>query len=104
MDVFVFPSMTDTQGWVIHEAAIAGLPIVLIDQGVSEVVDAGVNGEYVDNTPESMADVLIDLLGDEAKRTAYGHESAMRARSFTEESQVAKLAALYETIIAKRDD
>jgi glycosyltransferase involved in cell wall biosynthesis len=30
-DVFVFPSTTDTQGLVLHEAAHAGVPIVLVD-------------------------------------------------------------------------
>jgi glycosyltransferase involved in cell wall biosynthesis len=30
-DVFAFPSLTDTQGIVLHEAALAGLPIVMVD-------------------------------------------------------------------------
>ena len=32
MDVFTFPSLKDTQAWVLHEAALAQLPIVLIDR------------------------------------------------------------------------
>jgi 1,2-diacylglycerol 3-alpha-glucosyltransferase len=31
-DVFAFPSATDTQGIVLHEAALAGLPIVMTDR------------------------------------------------------------------------
>ena len=39
MNVFTFPSLKDTQGWVLHEAAHAGKPIVIIDKEVSEVVE-----------------------------------------------------------------
>ena len=39
MNVFTFPSLKDTQGWVLHEAAHAGKPIVIIDKGVSEVCE-----------------------------------------------------------------
>ena len=102
MDVFVFPSLTDTQGWVLHEAAFAGLPIVLIDKDVSEVVQDGVSGIYAKNSPKSVAEAVIDLLSHPAKRQKYGEESRKLAARFTEGRQVAKLASLYERIIAAR--
>lgn len=101
MEVFTFPSLTDTQGWVIHEAALAGLPLVLIDRDLSEVMEPGVNGEYADNTPESMAEVIIDLLSHPAKRQRYGEASQKLARRFTESRQVGKLIKLYDRAIAE---
>lgn len=99
MEVFVFPSLTDTQGWVLHEAALAGLPIILIDKEVSEVVIDGVSGTYADNSPESVAKAVIDLVSHPKKRQEYGAESRKLARRFTEKRQVAKLAKLYEQVV-----
>jgi len=103
LDVFTFPSLVDTQGWVLHEAAHAGLPIVLIDKLVSEVVEPGVNGTFADNTPESMAQAIIDLLADPRKRQAYGAASKKLALRFTEDQQVAKLVAVYQQVVAARE-
>lgn len=100
MDVFVFPSLTDTQGWAVHEAAMAGLPMVLIDTELSEVLEPGVNGEYADNTPESVAKIVTDLLSHPKKRAEYGEQSQRLARRFTERRQVTKLAKLYEQVVA----
>lgn len=99
MEVFVFPSMTDTQGWVVHEAALAGLPLLLVDRGLSEVMIEGKNGVYADNTAESIAEKLIDLLSDDKKRQAYGDYGRKLAGTFTEKSQVGKLIELYEEVI-----
>ncbi len=102
MKVFTFPSLTDTQGWVLHEAAFAGLPVVLIDKEVSEVVIDGKSGFYADNTADSVADAVIDLLAHPKKREQFGHESERLAKQFTEKRQVAKLAKLYERIVAEK--
>jgi 1,2-diacylglycerol 3-alpha-glucosyltransferase len=102
MEVFVFPSLTDTQGWVLHEAALAGLPIILIDKEVSEVVVDGESGWYAENTPESVASAVIDLLSHPKKRGEFGAESQRLARHFTEKRQVAKLSKLYEQIVATK--
>lgn len=103
MDVFVFPSLTDTQGWVVHEAALAGLPLVLIDTEVSEIVTPGENGMYAENTPEAVAKVLLELLSSPKKREEFGKESQKLARRFTEKRQVSKLAKLYEDVVADYD-
>jgi 1,2-diacylglycerol 3-alpha-glucosyltransferase len=100
--VFVFPSLTDTQGWAVHEAALAGLPLLLVDKDLSEVLEPGVNGEYPKNNAKSIADAVVDLLSHPKKREQYGEESRRLARQFTEKRQVKKLADLYEAIIRSR--
>ncbi len=101
MKVFVFPSLTDTQGWVVHEAALSGLPLLLLDRGLSEVMIEGKNGKYADNTAESIAEKLIDLLSDDKRRQAYGAYGQKLAGTFTEKRQVGKLIDLYEEVIEK---
>lgn len=101
MDVFTFPSLTDTQGWAIHEAAMAGLPLVLVDRELSEVIEPGVSGEYAENTPESMAERVTMLLSSPKERAQYGVESQRLARHFTEKRQVGKLVKLYEQVLER---
>lgn len=98
LEVFVFPSLTDTQGWVVHEAALAGLPLILLDRDLSEVMEEGKNGLYADNTPESIAEQVITLLSDDEKRRAYGLHGQKLAGTFTEKHQVGKLIELYEEV------
>lgn len=102
MDVFVFPSLTDTQGWAIHEAAMAGLPLVLVDTELSEVIEPGESGEYAENNPEAVAAIVIDLLSHPKKRREYGEMSQKLARRYTERRQVTKLIKLYEQVVAER--
>lgn len=99
MDVFVFPSLTDTQGWAVHEAALAGLPLVLIDRELSEVITPGESGEYAKNTSKSMSEEVVKLLASPKKRAEYGAESQRLARRFTEKRQVGKLVKLYERVV-----
>ena len=98
LDVFCFPSLKDTQGWVLHEAAHARKPIVIIDQEVSEVVKNGENGVFVENNVESMADGVISLLSSPKKRQQFGEKSKQLASKYTERRQVRKLEKLYYRI------
>jgi 1,2-diacylglycerol 3-alpha-glucosyltransferase len=99
MNVFVFPSLKDTQGWVLHEAAHAGLPVVLLDKGVTSVVSEGVNGFYVDNSSKAVAKKVIKLFGDDELRGKMSVESKKLAASFTEAKQVKKLDELFKHVI-----
>lgn len=97
--VFVFPSLTDTQGLVIHEAALAGCPIVLVDSGVSEVVEDGVNG-FIARDSEDMAEKVVRILSDEQLQSAFSKASKELAGRFTEANQTKKLEILYEKAIS----
>ncbi len=99
MNVFAFPSLKDTQGWVLHEAAHSRLPIVLIDRGVSEVVEDGENGYFADNQAEDFADKVISLLSSPTKRAKFGEHSKLLAKRFTEARQTKKLETIYKTIV-----
>lgn len=99
LDVFAFPSLKDTQGWVLHEAAHAHLPIVLIDQDVSEVVRDGQNGYFSRNTATDFARKVTELLGSPKTRERFGEQSKILAQRYTEKKQIIKLIKLYERVI-----
>jgi glycosyltransferase, family 1 len=102
LDVFAFPSLKDTQGWVLHEAAHAGLPIVLVDKELSEVVQDGVNGFIANDNPTSFGRAIIALLEDANKRQEFGAISKKLAAKFTENRQVKKLEKLYQELIDQK--
>lgn len=101
MKLFTFPSLKDTQAWVLHEATQFGLPVVMIDPELSEVVFDGVNGAIVENDPVAFAGAVVDLLSDPTKYAVYSAKSKTNSRKFTVSGQVKKLEKLYETIIRK---
>lgn len=103
MDVFAFPSLKDTQGWVLHEAAHARLPIVLIDRKLSEIFEDGKSGYFARNSATDMAKKLVELLRSPAKRARFGAKSKELAAKYTEKRQVRKLEKLYQEVIENHD-
>lgn len=97
-DYFVFPSQTDTQALVLHEAALAGLPIVSVDHELMLVLEPGVNGELTRPTPASLAAGMmrvIDKLGDAAWRDAASRTSRRLAGQWTITSQAEAMLQVY---------
>jgi len=73
MDVFLFPSHTDTFGNAVLEALASGVPAVVTpDGGPKTIVRDGVTGRIVsdDLFAEAVADILIDRPGHKAMREA----------------------------------
>ena len=62
-DLFLFPSSFDTNGLVVTEAAGSATASVLLrGTPAAETVTDGVNAFLIDETPESMAEKLLELL------------------------------------------
>jgi glycosyltransferase involved in cell wall biosynthesis len=83
-DIFTFPSLTDTQGLVLNEAAHAGLPFVWCDKYVNGVAVDGVNGFLAKNDPSDFADALLLLLNDKDTRISFSSHSQRLASKYTE--------------------
>ncbi|MEH1166486.1 glycosyltransferase family 4 protein [Micromonospora sp. CPCC 205539] len=81
-DVFCLPTRADVFPLVFVEAWALGKPVVAGRfPGVGDVVRDGVDGLVVDHDPESVAAHLLDLLSDDAKRTALGRAGLLRVRA-----------------------
>jgi len=103
-DVFCFPSLTDTQGLVLHEAAHAGLPFISCDPELDLVVKAGVNAELCTASPDAMAGAMlrmVDKVKDEAWRAKAAAASRSLAAEYTVAGQNAKMLDLYREVAAK---
>lgn len=100
-DVFVFPSQTDTQALVLHEAALTGLPIVSVDHELQLVLEPGVNGELTRPTPASLAAGIIrviDKLPDTDWRENAARRSVELASQWTVQSQADQMLRIYELV------
>ena len=100
-DVFAFPSLTDTQALVLHEAALAGLPIVSVDHELRLVIDPGVNGEIARPTPASLAAALmrvLDRLEDDGWRSRAKARSIELASPWPIKSQAREMLATYPEV------
>ena len=65
-DVFVFSSMTETQGLVVQEAMSYGLPALCVGGGgASASIEDGLNGFIVKNEPNGFAATVLQVLHDD---------------------------------------
>lgn len=102
-DVFAFPSDTDTQALVLHEAAHAGLPIVTVDPELRLVIDDGVNGLVTRPTAEAFARGIVAMLHrleDPAFKAAAQARSREMASWWTIENQSRAIVELYRALAA----
>lgn len=101
--VLGFPSQTDTQGMAINEAASSGVPVVMVDRDISEVVIEGVNGLYSKNSTRDFAAKLSRILSDKALRERMSEHGVELASRVSASKQAAKLLRFYEETIERYD-
>ena len=104
-DVFVFPSQTDTQALVLHEAALSGLPLVLVDPELNLVVDPGTNAIVGRPNLVSLSQSIMLMLR-QLKDAGFAARAAARSRElagrWTIERQATEMMSIYNDLIAGR--
>lgn len=96
-DIFVFASVTETQGLVILEAMATGKPIVAIEStGVNEVVEDGVEGFLCPPDENIFKEKVIELLINDNLRKKMEEKVKIKARQFSSSSSAQKIVAIYE--------
>jgi len=96
-DVFVFPSLTETQGLVLAEALVAGLPVVAVDTPQSRDVLAGA-GRLVAPDPHAVAAALAVALGHRHEQSA----AHLALERFSLRLQANRTLDVYEGLLAER--
>jgi len=105
-EVFLFPSLTDTQGLVTLEAMFSGTPVVAIGALGTLMVMGGDNGGFmVENDEGEFTESVLALLGDKDLWNRKSEEARLHARSWSIEELTKKLAGIYKaTAEAYRND
>src|SRR3972149_11872687 len=103
-DIFVMPSLTETQGIVVAEAFAGGIPCVAVNKfGPSEIVQDGKSGYLT--TPgdvDKFAQKTLKLLKDDQLREQMSKNAIIRAQDFSATKTAQKLATLYQELITAK--
>jgi glycosyltransferase involved in cell wall biosynthesis len=102
MDVFVFPSVTDTFGNVILESMASGVPaVVTASGGPRYLVQSGVNG-YIANTTEEIVRAVLHLRLSKARRARMAADARATALSYSWDNVFDRIYQRYEELLASR--
>ena len=99
--IYVFPSLTDTQGLAVTEAAYGGLPIVLCDPLAPAAFEEDGNGLVAQNDPDDFADKLLKILGNKSLYRRFSKRSKELASELTEQRQTEKVVELYRQALRR---
>ncbi len=100
MDLFVFPSHTDTFGNVVLEALASGVPAVVTpDGGPATIVRDGETGRIVPDA--ELAGAVAEILGDPAKHAAMRKAARAYALTASWDAVFEGVYAVYEPMLAK---
>lgn len=102
MDIFVFlMAGSDGTGRAMREAMALGKPVVVARRGMlPEMVDEGVSGIVVEDTPENLAEALARLIRDKDLRVRMGQAAREKARrDFRLDKQADEIEEFYERML-----
>lgn len=95
-DLFVFSSMTETQGLVIVEAMSYGLPVIVVKGGgAGDAVQSGYNGELVNNNSDDFAATLAKLIHDQELREQYSKGAIETSKEYSIPNMTQKVVDIY---------
>ena len=102
-DIFLFASLTDTQGIVILEALACGLPVIALKDDVfGGVIEDGRNGFLIRRQSSRMFVQRINqLLDDASLYKKFSARAIKTAHNFSKESAVRRLIKIYKDQIKK---
>lgn len=98
-DIFVFPSVSETQGIVIAEAMASGTPPVAVGKmGPLDLIQNGKDGYLTKQTVNDFSEKVLDLLNNDKKCEQFAHHGLLRIDEFSNDTSVKKLIKLYKEL------
>ena len=98
-DLFVFSSVTETQGLVIVEAMAAGTPVVAVDSpGVRDVVN-GKNGFMVQHSIREFSEKVIRVLDDSKLRKKMSENAKKTASEYSISKMSKRMLQVYKSVL-----
>ncbi|HET6387024.1 MAG TPA: glycosyltransferase [Armatimonadota bacterium] len=103
VDIFLFPSQTDTQALSVVEAMACGTPPVVVDAfGPADFVKDGVSGRVVAPTVDAMAEAALVLLLNPAERERLAAGARSAAAGLTADAMTESVLEVYGRVLQTR--
>jgi glycosyltransferase involved in cell wall biosynthesis len=103
-DLFVFSSLTETQGLVLIEAMAAGVPVVAVKaSGVQEMVEDGLDGILTSLDTNELAGAICRVLEDDNLYQIFKINAYKKANKMSSRNMALKLEHLYKNLINSTD-
>jgi 1,2-diacylglycerol 3-alpha-glucosyltransferase len=100
-DLFIFSSVTETQGLVLLESMAVGTPVVAIEGiGVSDLLQDDIGGLATKPSMVDFTAAVDSMLSDDKLLNTKGAEALDRARKWSVENQVSRITQIYIDSIA----
>ena len=102
MDIFVFlMAGSDGTARALREAMAMGKPVIVANRGMlPELVEDGISGLVVNDTPDELARAALQLLRHPERRETLGKAAYQKAhRDFQLDSQVEAVERFYQEMI-----
>jgi 1,2-diacylglycerol 3-alpha-glucosyltransferase len=97
--IHVFPSMTETQGLVLTESALSGVPSIIMDEKLNGVVKDGETG-LIAPTPEIFGQSILRLLKNPSFSARLGAKAKQTALQYTFMDFASEVQKVYEQVCA----
>lgn len=104
-DIFVYSSLSETQGMIISEAMYSGLPIVAVRAtGAQDLIEENINGFLVGNNQNEFAEAVDKLIKDKDLRKKFAENSKRIAKEkYTDAVCADKMSEVYEVVINRKN-
>ncbi|MDR1888321.1 MAG: glycosyltransferase [Zoogloeaceae bacterium] len=100
-DVFVFASLTETQGMVLPEAMAAGLPVIALARlGTCDILEAGKGCIAPPEDEGAFTEAVLRFFSDAALRERLQTEAPETARDWSDIASTRRMAELYRSMIS----
>jgi glycosyltransferase involved in cell wall biosynthesis len=101
--IFLVPG-SDGSCRAVREAMAMGKPVIAAHRGIlPELVEDGVSGMVVDDTPDNLAQAIIRLANDESLRRKMGEAARRRiCREYSLVVQLEKLECVYRQLLVSK--
>ncbi len=101
-DLFVFASVTETQGLVLLEAMASGIPAVVVDAlGIGDVMTDGKGGFPVPEDPEVFSRTVLDLMENPDLYAKKKKEASLKAEEYSISICTGKLEDFYSETLSR---
>ncbi|MEQ1823363.1 MAG: glycosyltransferase [Fimbriimonadaceae bacterium] len=99
-DLFVFSSISETQGLVVQEAMSYGLPaIAVVGGGASAGIESGLNGFIVKNEALEFSDAIMKVLEDDRLYAELSLGAKRTVKAFSTDAMVEKVVEVYNSVL-----